>query len=199
MPRKKEPDHDSFEGVLKDLRRGFKEDRKKVKEKKKELKRQVRQLQKQDPKIKEKLLEGFIVFPPQERGPRRKKEIILTNAETQKRHREKMKDAGYRKIWVKGDEKLKSEEEFVAVKLHQSSLGIAKREPNIKIFLAKFLEIAASHAEQNLHSWDFVDDLAEFFKTLGLESPADAIEEIEQILKDAQETACMEPAAKISK
>ena len=181
MPRKKNPEYEALMAASKELKRLNKKDR----ERWKELKPQVKLLLEQEPETKFDFAPpGLMIDLKQKRGPRKKKENVLTNAENQKRHREKMKAAGYRKVWIKGDEKLKSDKyEFVAVRLHKSSLGAGKEQPNIRMFLAIMLNMASGQAEGKFFSWDLVDDLAEFCKTLGLENVEDAVLEIDEIKK----------------
>ena len=114
------------------------------------------------------LLEMYIpiVFGAEKPKPtRRKKEVVLSNAETQKRFREKMKAAGYRRVvtWEKG-EKLDPAFKNVKVKIHKNSFMICEKEHNLKMFLSKCLEIMNEQFPKEVCS-----DLAEFLKVFGFD------------------------------
>jgi hypothetical protein len=117
-----------------------------------------------------------VVFPicfgvKKENPPRRKKEVVLTNAENQKKFREKMKAEGYRRVvtWTK-KEKLDPAYKNIKIKNHESSFMICKKEPHLEVFLNKVLEIANEQAEQGYFPKEVCQSIANFFKELGIDN-----------------------------
>ena len=107
-----------------------------------------------------------------ERKPRKRKEVTLTNAECQKRYREKQKALGLkRKATWEEDAGASTEFKTVKVKIHRENYKICESsgylEKKITLSFGVFLELC----EDNNIPRSIVEDVTEFFKVLGVDIP----------------------------
>jgi hypothetical protein len=113
-----------------------------------------------------------VLFGPEKRKPRKRKEAVLTGAEKQKRFRERRKAEGRRRIesWA-DDEKPEQAYKTVKVNVHRDSIGLCKRERHLNKYLAACLKLAEEGSAQGYFPEEICSDLYEFYKALGYEKP----------------------------
>ena len=117
-----------------------------------------------------------VLFGPEEKRPRKRKETVMTGAERQKLFRERRRAEGHRRIisWVE-DEKQDSAYKSIKIKIHTSSLGICKRERHLKEFLATCLKLAEEGSAEGYFPEDVCQDIFQLFKVLGLNEQPDSV------------------------
>ena len=97
---------------------------------------------------------------------------VLSNAEKQKRFRERMKAEGYRRVitWVKDDD---SDSAFkrVETKIHKTSIGICERNDGLRTILTGFLKLLGEQAGKGYFPREVCRDIAELCKPLGIAGP----------------------------
>jgi hypothetical protein len=94
-----------------------------------------------------------------------RRDSVLTNAEKQRRFRERMKADGYKRIiiWVDDDDLFK----YTGMKIHRSNLDICKTDENVKILLTSFLKLLCEQTMNKKFPLEVFQDIAESFKPFG--------------------------------